>query len=622
MNNMIKTIQTYDSEIKKKIHFYEKKFKRTRMFLWIKKGVDGASWLLFANPLITVSVVGCLILLILCLSLSCALFMRFLGYPFGADWSAWDFIQYAPYAWVSEEMRGHWIFSCVAPLFVALFLVAFAVKKRSTLFGNAHWANYHEAKKAGVLGDKGLILGKKWCRYLRVGGFEHVFVFAPSGSGKTESIAMANLLTESDSMVVQDPKGTLMKRTSAYRQKHGHACFVWSLGGRDRKSHAYNPIDFVSKDKVLRIDDLQKIANIFIPDNPRTDPIWTTQPRELFVAVLLYLLDTPNKAKTIGEMVRTIKNTLNFSEWIKTIILERADLDPVCYRNFSSFLQAEYRLQTNILKSFLSYFELFENPLIDAATNHSDFDITQLKKKRMTIYVTINVSNLDRLSPLLTVFYQQIIDLSTQEIPDLAVEPYGIVMLLDEFSALRKMPVLQKSIGQIREYRLRIMAIIQDLPQVYETYGVNGAKAFINNKYRVAFANNDYDSAVLISNWLGSQTVEQKTSNTRMGSFFDVGQSTSVTKRALLLPEEIMRFNKKNMIIAIEGHAPIKAAKNFWSSDPNLKKRDLGAIAIPLLAIKEAVFDHEALKVAVKELAKRDAAKNSQHIAEDEEEID
>lgn len=548
------------------------------------------------------------------LSLSMALFSKFLGYGFGDDWNPWHFLVYGPYAFEWGSVKKHWIFSLIAPVAVmAVFIVSVFSKAQSKLFGNAHWATFFEAKKAGVFSDTGLIVAKKWGRYIRFGGFEHVFVFAPSGSGKTESIAMSNLLAEDSSMVVQDPKGTLKDRTSAYRQKHGHACYVWALGGRDRKSHAFNPIDFVSRDLILRIDDLQKMANIFIPDDPKIDKIWTTQPRELFVAILLYLLDTPNKVKTLGEMVRTVKNTLNFSEWIRTIILEREDLDPVCYRNFASFLGTEYELQTNILKSFLSYFELFENPLIDAATSRSDFDITRLRKQRMTVYVAIGANNLDRLSPLLTVFYQQVIDSCMQEIPDLTKEPHGVVMLIDEFSALRKMHIVQKSTGQIREYRLRIMAIIQDLPQLYDTYGVYGAKAFINSKYRIAFANNDQDSAELISKWLGTKTVEQTSHNMRMGGgLFNGSQTKSLTRRPLLLPEEIMQLNTKKMIIVMEGKPPILANKNFWSSDPKLKSRNIGAIDVPTLTIPDNSFSHASLKMEIKALAKRESQGNKQ----------
>jgi type IV secretion system protein VirD4 len=640
------------------------------------------------------------------LSLSCALFMRFLGYSFGADWSAWHFIQYASESLSSQELRSHWLFSLIAPFGLLSFLVIFGLKKtQSTLFGNAHWATIFEAKKSGLLSTQGVILGKKWGRYLRVDGFEHVFVFAPSGSKKTNSLVTPNLLTWSGSCIVQDIKGTLFEDTSGFRAKYGQACFLWNPGSRDGKTHAYNPIDSVSKNPLLRVDDLQKIANILIPENPNAnDPLWTSAPRQLFVALQLYLLDTPDRPKTLGEMTRLVKNTPNFQAWIyrimnlgfevkfyhpetvmegnfylyaddsglryafvdsqeqivkgeihnlaiqqklaageepylldvntliQTIIAKgqllpgSQVLDPLCRRNFFQYLQNDYKLQSSILQSFLSYFELFDNPLVDAATSHSDFDITQFKKMRMTVYVATGSDNLSRLSSLLTVFYQQAMDAMLREIPDLKKEPYGVLLLLDEFSALKRMESFQKNIGLMREYRVRVMAIIQNLPQLYVTYGHDGAAIFIDNKYRVAFAQNNEKAAELVSKWCGFTTVEQQSHNAQTGSggFFRGSQTTSVTKIPLINTDGVMQLNPKKMIIAIEGAAPILANKNPWFDDPELKKRKINPIKLPTLQAKIVPFDQSEVRQYFKEKEikeKQQAQKEPNELSTQDEEI-
>lgn len=605
----------------KKYKLYWRKWTRSREFLLFKKGVDLLSTLFFSNPLITLGVISGMIVLTLSLSLSCAIFMRFLGYPFGANWSAWDFIQYAPLAWVSEDMRGHWLFSLIAPLFMVLFLAAFALKKRNDLFGNAHWATYAEVKKAEIFSENGLFLGVlpfiKWMpflggRYLRVDGFEHVFVFAPSGSGKTSSLVIPNLLTWNESCIVQDVKGGIFKETSKVRAQHGQECYFWNPGTRDSHTHAYNPIDSVSLNPLLRIDDLQKIANILIPDPANGEnQFFASTSRQLFVGLMLYLLDTPERPKTLGEMNRIAKNTSNFPEWIVKMLKERTNLDPLCYRNLLSFVNTEPRTQANIYQSFLSYFELFDNPLLDSATSHSDFDITQLRKKRMTIYVAAGSDNLSRLSPLLTVFYQQVMDTLLREIPNIESEPYGVLMMLDEFSALKRMEVLQKSIGLMREYRIRVMAIIQNLPQLYVTYGHDGADIFIDSKYRVAFAQNNLKAAQMVSSWLGNKTVEQK-SHQMKNSFFDRSESTSVTQVPLKSPDKIMTLNKKEMIIAIEGNSPILCRKLFWFKDSSFKNRAMGTIELPVLVPFISPFDHQSM---VNEFSKKEAKEAKKKMA-------
>jgi len=490
-------------------------------------------------------VVGIFMTLWLCLSISNQLFFSMVGVR-AEDFNPLHFFQYASLASSDPSIMRKWVLALLIPFFIICVIIGFVVKEAQRfLFGKAHWATMWEAKKAGLLAEEGLIVGRKWGQYLKVGGYEHVFVFSPSGSGKTTSLVIPNLLNWDGSCVVTDVKMTLFETTAFFRQSHGQQCFLWNPGTRDGKTHVYNPLDWISKDKALRIDDLQKLALTFIPDKPNTDPIWTAEPRVLFVALALYLLDVPGEKASIGAIIRLVKNTANFSSWIYNILQENHELDPLCYRNFNSFLQTDYRLQTNILKSFTSHFELFDNPYVDAATSHSDFDITGLRKTRMTIYVGVTSDNLVRLSPLLTVFYQQVLSALLQKVPNQTEEPHGVLLLQDEFSALKRMEILEKSIGLLREYRVRMMIFIQDLPQIYTTYGHDGGKAFINNKVRIAFAQNDLDAAKLISGWLGNKTVQQYTQNERnLGFDSKLGgsQSISYTKRELMTPNEIMQL--------------------------------------------------------------------------------
>jgi type IV secretion system protein VirD4 len=298
------------------------------------------------------------------------------------------------------------------------------------------------------------------------------------------------------------------------------------------------------------------------------------QPRLLFVAITLYLLDTPNKSVTVGEINRSVKNTSNFSQWVTDLLASRDDLDPLCYRNFHRFLQTPDKTRANILDSFTTYFELFDSPLIDAATSHSDFDIRELRKKRMTIYVGIDNDNLDRLAPLLTVFYQQVMGVLTREEPHLDLEPYAVLLLMDEFSRLKRLPLFEKNIGLLRSYRVRMMLIVQELAQMYALYGEKVAKLFINSKIRVIYTPNDSEDAQLISNWLDFTTVAQR-SLTHHGFSFN--------KPELMTAGEIRKLSNKKAIITVEGFSPVLANRVPWFKDKAMRNRICGAIEVPMI---------------------------------------
>lgn len=79
-------------------------------------------------------------------------------------------------------------------LAIALYLFHW-LRPDNKALGNAHFSNGFETKKAGFFErqEQSIIIGKKYAAPLYSNGFEHVLVFAPTGSGKTRSIGIPNL---------------------------------------------------------------------------------------------------------------------------------------------------------------------------------------------------------------------------------------------------------------------------------------------------------------------------------------------------------------------------------------------------------------------------------------------
>ncbi len=487
--------------------------------------------------------------------------------------SPWHLYQTWQYYHNDSQIVPKLIFSMIAPFgLMGIGVTVYFQNRIPTIYGNAHFATHGEARRAGLFASQGILLGKKWGRYLCIGGHEHVMVFAPSGSGKTRGISIPNLLTWQDSIICNDIKLELYNNTSQFREKHGQKCYLWNPGSQEGKTHRYNPLDLIEKDSNTRIDDAQKIASIFIPDNPRTDPIWYTLPRTLFVALILYVLDTPEIPKTIGAIIRLVKSSPNFIDLLLDILSDRTDLDPVCRNNFHLFLQLPEKTQGSLLAAFLSHFELFDNSLIDEATSISDFDIRDLRKERMTIYVGITNDNLIRLAPLISVFYQQVIDVLMRQEPGID-EPYSVLFLMDEFAALRKMDSFEKNLGLFRSYHLRMLTIVQDLSQLRREYGEEGAKIFVNSKVKVALTQNDLETAKWISNMIGEKTIRMKNSSRQSQHFFNTTESSTLIGQPLLTTQDVLQLSHKKSILMVEGHAPLLAEKLCWDKEKSICKR-------------------------------------------------
>jgi len=203
--------------------------------------------------------------------------------------------------------------------------------------------------------------------------------------------------------------------------------------------------------------------------------------------------------------------------------------------------------------------------LIDAATSVSDFDLRSLKKEPTTLYVGVSPNNLHRLQPLLQILYQQATDILTEKEPDPVLEPHGVLFLMDEFASLGRMTQFEQASAYFRGYRVRLMMIIQDLPQLERHYERAGLYSFLGmSKVKVTFTQGDYQTAEVISKFLGTYGAQTESFSDRTGGLWPSGprnRSTSETSRALLLPQEILQLSPDEEIILMEGLSPIRAKK-------------------------------------------------------------
>ena len=80
-------------------------------------------------------------------------------------------------------------------------------RSQNITYGSARWADASDVQAAGLLAEKGIVLGLYGRRYLRHDGPEHVLAVAPTRSGKGIGLVLPTLLTWGHSAVIHDVKG-------------------------------------------------------------------------------------------------------------------------------------------------------------------------------------------------------------------------------------------------------------------------------------------------------------------------------------------------------------------------------------------------------------------------------
>lgn len=482
-----------------------------------------------------------------------------------------------------------WVFSLLPYSILFIFSWAFRAplldwrpfKKPESIHGDSHWATSSEVKKAGLRSKEGILLGKYKKKFLIADGYQHILLFAPTGSGKGVGFVIPNLLFWKDSVIVHDIKLENYEFTSGWRKKHlKQRVFLWNPADPDGISHCYNPMDWISKKPGQMVDDVQKIANFLLPEQE----FWQNEARALLTGIMLYLVCDESKPATLGEVVRTLRSddvVYNLAVVLDTM---GKKLHPVAYMNIASYLQKPDKERGSVTSTANSSLELWSNPLIDTTTATSDFNLHEFKTITHTAYIGLTPDNIHRLKPLMNMFYQQAAAFFTSKLPQ-PHEKFGILMMMDEFPTLGKMEQFLAGIAYFRGYRVRLFLIIQDTQQLKGIYEESGMNSFLSNStYRITFAANNMETANLISQLLGNKSAEQVSYNKPKYLDLNPGaRSLHVSKaqRALLLPQEVIQLAREDQIILIESQPPIRCKKIFYFKEKLFTKRLLQKVEIP-----------------------------------------
>lgn len=483
-------------------------------------------------------------------------------------------------------LKNRFLISLVIPhALLAGIIVSFAIKHEPE-YGDAHWASWQEINDAGLFSKDGLILGKYKGQYLISDSPTHAMVIAPTRSGKGVGLVVPNLLNWQDSLICLDIKNENYRKTAGFRHKHGHEVFMWSPLDPKGQSHRYNPLDAVSADPFQRVSDIQVIAKILIKDPHKSDPIWASEARALFVGLALYVLENEYMPSTIGAINRLLGTEQDLGEVVRHIVQTHPELSDTIKKSLMNFSNKAAKERSGVKSSLNQAINLWDNPVIDAATSQSDFSISDLRKKRMAIYVGVLTGQISTLSPLLRIFFEQVMTTLSMEEPK-ENEPYKVLMMLDEFHMLGEMSSMTSAFTLLGGYNCRVMAIVQGLKWLDDVYGKDKRDGILSCcAHQVFFAANDLETANYVSNSCGERTVKTVSTSRRSSMKYEpASKSTSFRARPLISKEKVKQLPRHEEIIITEASVPVRARKIEYFRDKNFKNRILPPPEVPKLRV-------------------------------------
>ena len=493
-------------------------------------------------------------------------------------------------------------------------------------------------------------------RYLKHDGPEHVLAFAPTRSGKGVSLVIPTLLSWQGSCIVNDLKGENWDITAGFREKAGQTCLRFAPVEMDKAKRGvrFNPLAEIRVNTERDVSDAQNLAEMLC-QKPRSnaaedDDYFRDGAISLLTGLILHVCyvafdkgrrashkegftatftelrsalspifrddehtdlgnagstgqsDKMNAQQALFRQHLTIIRDMNHdykdedgewhNQWRSTDGHVSGNHPAVAEAMQNMLVRAD-REFASVHGSAIKPLRLFADPLVSYSVSGSDFRIEELVNadKPVSLFLVVPVSDQDRLAPLVRLMYTMFVNRLTESFDASRNYKHRLLLLIDEFPTLGKMPIFSSALAYMGGYGLKAYLIAQDVEQITDYYGEHESITS-NCHLRLAFSPNKQKTAELISDWLGTQTIQRASlsfSGERTKNVLStVSKTVEHVERPLMTPDEVSRLKAAikegegksqriieagEMLIIVSGSYPIRGTQLLFFKDEELLRR-------------------------------------------------
>ena len=488
---------------------------------------------------------------------------------------------------------------------IALYYSSRMNRRPGEEHGSAKWGSVQELNKKYSDKDpaRNVILTKHLCMSLN--GRQHMrnllqIVVGGSGAGKTRFVVKPNLLLANASFICTDPKGELVRAVAPFLLQQGYVVKVFDLI-EPSHSDSYNPFRYIRKDS----DVFRLISNFIQNTTPKNatqnDPFWEKSEIALDAALMLYLIhEAPPYEQTMEMMLTMIEyggakeddDDYQSALDLLFVALEEEQPDHIAVRQYHIFKQAAGKTAKSILVSAgvrLASFTLRE---IQSITDEDTLELSKLGERKQAVFCVIPDSNDNSLNFLVGLLYTQ----AFQELYYQADKvhmgglPVPVRLMFDEFSNVALPDGYARLQATMRSRNIMATIILQNISQLKALFKDDWEGIIGNADTMIYLGGNEQSTHKYISEQLGKETISTKSSSQSKGRNGSYSQSTQLTGRELMTPDEVRLLDNKNAIVIIRGERPVIDEKYDLMKHPNIRFTEDGGAA-PYVHSPHCLYD-------------------------------
>lgn len=440
---------------------------------------------------------------------------------------------------------------------------------------------------------------------------KNIVVIGGSGSGKTRFFVKPSVMQMNCSMVITDPKGTLIeecgkmlakgppkkdKNGNIMKDKSGkvvHEPYVIKVLNTINfsKSLHYNPFAYIRSEK----DILKLVTTIIVntkgEGEKASEDFWVKAEKLLYTALIAFiwyegdeeeknlntLLDLLNESET-REEDETYQNPVDmmFQE------LEERDPQHFAVRQYKKYKMAAGKTAKSILISCGARLAPFDIAELREIMSYDEMELDKIGDRKTALFLIMSDTD-TTFNFVIAMLQSQLFNL----LCDKADDEYGgrlpvhVRVIADEFANIGQIPQFDKLIATIRSREISASIILQSQSQLKAMYKDSADTILGNCDTTLFLGGKEKTTLKEMSELLGKETIDlYNTSETRSNQK-SFGLNYQKTGKQLMTEDEIAVMDGGKCILQIRGARPffsdkydITKHKNYrFLADENKKNR-------------------------------------------------
>lgn len=420
---------------------------------------------------------------------------------------------------------------------------------------------------------------------------KNIVVIGGSGSGKTRFFVKPSVMQMNCSMVITDPKGTLIEECGKMlakgppkKDKNGnimkdrsgkvvHEPYVIKVLNTINfsKSLHYNPFAYIRSEK----DILKLVTTIIVntkgEGEKASEDFWVKAEKLLYTALIAFiwyegdeeeknlntLLDLLNESET-REEDETYQNPVDmmFQE------LEERDPQHFAVRQYKKYKMAAGKTAKSILISCGARLAPFDIAELREIMSYDEMELDKIGDRKTALFLIMSDTD-TTFNFVIAMLQSQLFNLLCDKADDVygGRLPVHVRVIADEFANIGQIPQFDKLIATIRSREISASIILQSQSQLKAMYKDSADTILGNCDTTLFLGGKEKTTLKEMSELLGKETIDlYNTSETRSNQK-SFGLNYQKTGKQLMTEDEIAVMDGGKCILQIRGARPFFSDK-------------------------------------------------------------